>query len=294
VAIPDAVRRSGSLLLRALAVSGLATAAWLVCGGVASADDHLDEVVSTLDAVDLVVEEHQAEAAELLTAAVPQEPVAIFKIPALAFTGQPVEQPPAMDDVFPAEVFPVPVDDLADAAEYPEYPDGTDHSGSSGYSGHSRAGSASNAMPAPVYEAKVAARAAARAAAEATLAPPVQAPPPQPATAPEAEPVTRHTALPPPTAPVVTQHSWTTANAGVTWEAPEHKPSAPAPKQAPAPSAPTASSNSADNGGGHRGGLIASLTGQSGTEPATTWSAERRDDGRSPGSVPGLPSTSPD
>ncbi|NUS65476.1 MAG: hypothetical protein HOQ46_17690, partial [Saccharothrix sp.] len=68
----------------------------------------------------------------------------------------------------------------------------------------------------------------------------------------------------------------------------------PAPKQAPAPSAPTASSGSADSGGSQRGGQLASLTAECHPKPSAAWSAERRDDGRSPGSVPGLPSTSPD
>ncbi|MFE2753174.1 hypothetical protein ACFXGA_14375, partial [Actinosynnema sp. NPDC059335] len=54
MAAPEAVRRGGSLLLRALAVGGLATAAWLVCAGVATADeDHSDEATKTLEAVNL-------------------------------------------------------------------------------------------------------------------------------------------------------------------------------------------------------------------------------------------------
>ncbi|MFD7652962.1 hypothetical protein ACFV4N_03180 [Actinosynnema sp. NPDC059797] len=335
MAVPDAVRRSGSLLLRTLAVGGLATAAWLVGAGAASAEDHpadaadlsfptsppatspshadaaspdllsTSDLLSTVDLLstadfsfpaDLasaagvastagaVFDEQQA--VDLLFAAVPaRESAEIFAIPPLAFGPRPVEEVAGVNQVLANEAF------FAGDAFTDE---DLSYSGGSAHSGYSHSGSATNTMPAPLYEAKVAAKAAARAAA-ATPAPPVQAPSPAPAPNPEPAPapapVAAAATLPTLTAPDTRP---TTENAEVTWEAPEHNAPAPSPKQAPAPSAPTASSTSADNGGGHRGGPVASLTGQSDVARTTAWSVERRDDGRSPGSVPGLPSTSPD
>ncbi|MFC6089409.1 hypothetical protein [Saccharothrix lopnurensis] len=322
MAVPDAVRRSGSLLVRALTVGGLATAAWLVCAGSAAAEDHPGDVADLLaapdlhspgayspgahspaadfafgtdfpsTAADLGFDERRAQADALLHAAVPAHGSAgIFEIPPLFFVPQlvvpqPVEQPAGVSQVLANEAF------FADTpfADDPFTDEGQSYSGST-HSTYSHSGSATNTMPAPMYEAKVAAKAAARAAAEATPASPIEDPPPTPPATPTADPApwaittTFSTAAP---------DAQSTRTAEVTWEAPEHNVPAPAPKQAPAPSAPTASSSSADNGGGHRGGLIASLTGQSGVERTTAWSVERRDDGRSPGSVPGLPSTSPD
>ncbi|GAA1280645.1 hypothetical protein [Saccharothrix xinjiangensis] len=353
MAVPDAVRRSGSLLLRTLAVGGLATAAWLVSAGAASAEDHpadaadlsfptsphaaspsyadattgpdLLPIAGASPASDLlsspdllppsdlsspsglllppnllpssdllsstgaVFDGQQAQAAGLLSAAVPaRESAVIFEIPQLAFGPRPVAETAAVNQALANEVFFADEAFTGEDLPYPEdlsYPDGYSHSGHS-HSGHSHSGSATNAMPAPMYEAKV----AARAAAAATPAPPAPAPPPTPAPAPESDQAVEAITSLIPTAP----DTRTTGNPEVTWEAPEQNVPAPAPKQAPAPSAPTASSTSADNGGGHRGGPVASLTGQSDVERTTTWSVERRDDGRSPGSVPGLPSTSPD
>lgn len=301
MAVSDAVRRSGSLLLRTLAVGGLTTAAWLVCAGVASAEDHLDDVVGDLDVADLVFEEPRVGVAELLAEARPQheplgivrEPLGIVEVPALTFADRPAEEP---SPVFVTAAFAdlENLEDFRDSQEF-EGSGGPSYSGGS-HSAHSHSGTASNTLPAPAYEAKVAAKAAARAAAAVVLAPPppAQAPPPAAPVAPEVRqspavdtfPVTAAQAVP---------LSQPTPTVGVTWEVPEPNAPAPAPKQAPAPSAPTASSSSAsDNGGGHRGGVIASLTGQSDVRSSAAWSTERRDDGRSPGSVPGLPSTSPD
>ncbi|KOX13071.1 hypothetical protein ADK67_44650 [Saccharothrix sp. NRRL B-16348] len=296
------------MLLRTLAVSGFAAAAWFVCAGVAGADeDHSDEVAKSLDSVNVadpvtVALGEQTAAADLLAEAVPAD---VAPYASVGVAPQPYESP----SVGGAELFAVdyatvasrplavtsdPAEPEADRYQEPYPTPGSSSSSSDtgglsysgGYSsGYSHSGTASNTMPAALYEAKVAEKAA-RAAVQ------VSAPAPQPV--PVAVPA-RATVLFAPTslpAPAVSQ---VTSDAEVLWEVPEPSAPAPTPKQAPAPSAPTASSGSADSGGGgHRGGVIASLTGQSNLKPLAAWSAERRDDGRSPGSVPGLPSTSPD
>ncbi|XVS64142.1 hypothetical protein ACQPYE_38835 [Actinosynnema sp. CA-299493] len=313
MATPDAVRPGGSLLLRALAVSGLAAAAWFVCAGVASAgEDHPDEATKTLDSVNVAIGAQQAAAADLITSAVPAD-VAPFTTVAVA--QRPFESPsfigvalpgtesrpaglPAVTvlptvTVLPGEPAP---DADRDQEPYPEsstdggyYSGGYSHTG--GYSnGYSHSGTVSNTMPVPLYEAKVAEKAAVRAAAARAVA----APEPVPVVAVVVVPTRANEPLTPttPPSPVASQ---VTPDTEVTWEAPEPNAPAPMPKQAPAPSAPTASSGSADGGGGgHRGGVIASLSGQADLKPSAAWSAVRWDDGRSPGSVPGLPSTSPD
>ncbi|WP_367134483.1 hypothetical protein [Saccharothrix sp. HUAS TT1] len=317
MAVPFAVRRSGSLLLRALAVGGFATAAWFVCAGVAAAGgDHSDEVAKTPDLVNLALGEPSA-GADLLAGAVPEdvapclehhaagqpfglplvEPstfdvaafeAATFDVAAFDVAGYAFEHSAVADQPFGAGYAPVQgmaaaVHEEASYAD-PDYAESTTHSYSGGYS-HSAV--AANTMPAPLYEAKVAAKAAARAATRVEVAAPEPAAvevstPPRTAASPFAVDV--------PSAPTAEVE----VDASVTWEAPVPSAPAPAPKQAP--SAPTASSSSsgADSGGGHRGGIIASFTGQSNPKPPTAWSTERRDDDRSPGSVQGLPSTSPD
>ncbi|WP_033436569.1 hypothetical protein [Saccharothrix sp. NRRL B-16314] len=312
MAVSDAVRRSGSALLRALAVGGLATAAWLACAGLASAgEDHPDEIAAKLDAVNVALGEQQAA-----TADVPLADVLPLGVPALdVLLERPLERPLVVDER-PFEVRvtsllgEVPTDNpgavylgspysspyaspYADPPSDDPYEDEYTHPGyTSGSSNYSHSGSVSNTMPAPLYEAKVATKAAARAAAAAP--PPAVAPQP----APPAPTAVRVTALAGSDVPTTSasQASRTASNADVVWESPNPGAPAPTPNQAPAPSAPTASSSSsgADSGGGHRGGLIASFSSQSDLKPLAAWSTERRDGGRSPGSVPGLPSTSPD
>lgn len=305
MAAPNAVRRGGSLLLRTLAVSGLAAAAWLVCGGVAAAgEDHPDEAAKTLDAVNVAIDEQQTAAADLVTSVVP---AGVAPFAAVGVAAQPFGSPssgssslasPSLGGVELAAVESRPLavmtdgpapEPEADQEPYPESSSTGGYSYSSGYaSGYSHSGTASNTMPAPLYEAKIAQKAAARAAVvEAPVSPT-----PQPVAL--AAPV-RVNVLLAPTAEPSPDVSPVTPNAEVIWEVPEPSAPAPTPKQAPAPSAPTASSGGADSGGGgHRGGVNASLTGQADLKPLVAWSAERWDDGRSPGSVPGLPSTSPD
>jgi hypothetical protein len=332
VATPFAVRRGGSVLLRTLAVGGFAAAAWFVCTGVASAgEDHSDEVTKTLDAVNAAYGGPEvAEADRLVADAVPPK---VGPFAAVTRAPQPIESTQSFGSVAPesftsveyltaVELFsvdltaataadPAPPAVLSDPAtsesyRYPDaysdaYPDsayypesdassGTGGQSYSGYgysSGYSHSGTVSNTMPAPLYEAKVAAKVAAReAAAQAQVPPSPEVRVTTPATV-DVQPFAPIT----PASPVTSQ---ATPNTEVTWDAPQPSAPAPAPKQAPAPSAPTASSGSADSGGGQRGGQLASLTAQSDPKPLAAWSAERRDDGRSPGSVPGLPSTSPD
>ncbi|PSL54979.1 hypothetical protein B0I31_106499 [Saccharothrix carnea] len=316
---PFAARRGGSPLLRVLAVGGFAAAAWFLCAGVATAEeDHSDEAAKTHDVVNVALDGQQAvDTGLLLAETVPQQSAPFASV---TLEPQPFESAQSfesssiagvetsvvefagadvLDHRLPAVVAEPEADrDPSDSdmssdtggysySGYPTYTGG--HSSSGGYSnGYSHSGTVSNTMPAPLYEAKVAAKIAARAAA-------VEAGTPESPPAPVSEPA-RVTALPfaPSTEPSP-DATRVAPDTDVVWQAPEPSAPAPTPKQAPAPSAPTASSGSAsDGGGGHRGGVIASLTGQADLKPSAAWSVERWDDGRSPGSVPGLPSTSPD
>ncbi|MEV8443136.1 hypothetical protein AB0425_37630 [Actinosynnema sp. NPDC051121] len=324
MATPYAVRRGGSVLLRTLAVGGFAAAAWFVCTGVASAgEDHSDEVTKTLDAVNAAYGGPEvAEVDRLVADAVPRK-VGPFAV--VTHEAQPIESTQSFESFEPftaVELFsvdlaaatavdPAPLAVMSDQAaaesyRYPDaysdaytdpgyYPDsdassdtgGQSYSGYGYSSGYSHSGAVSNTMPAPLYEAKVAAKAAAREAAVQAAAP----------VSPAVTVTTPATADVQPFAPITSASpvaSQATPDTEVTWDAPEPSSPAPAPKQAPAPSAPTASSGSADSGGSQRGGQLASLTAECHPKPSAAWSAERRDDGRSPGSVPGLPSTSPD
>ncbi|MFI9007029.1 hypothetical protein ACIGNX_07360 [Actinosynnema sp. NPDC053489] len=328
MATTQAVRRGGSLLLRALAVSGFAAAAWLVCTGAAAADeDHSDEAVTPPDAVTVVFGPESADFRHLpadarrttLDRLAPQRIEPARVVPPVATVAPepvlPAFEPAALDaaaldasafdasafDVatfaavafessgFDAATLPVVTSSAPVAAPAAEE-DGFGYSGGSA-NGYSRSGEASNTMPAPLYEAKVAAKAAALEAAEQAVAA---------AAEPSAEvvsgPVRADVRPAAPTTEPVQATTQVTPDAEVTWEAPAPSAPAPAPKQVPTPSAPTASSGSADSGSGHRGGnnVVASLADQANLLPSAAWSAERRDDGRSPGSVPGLPSTSPD
>ncbi|MFJ6670857.1 hypothetical protein ACIQMJ_07090 [Actinosynnema sp. NPDC091369] len=315
MATPFAVRRGGSLLLRTLTVSGLAAAAWFVCAGVASAgEDHSDEVVKALDAVNATFGGPQAAVVDQAVAEAVPAKLAPFAT--VTHEPQPIESTQSFEsfpavalftaDLTGADAFTAaPLSAMAGPGEaetyrYPDadpYSDGTGEQsyegygysgGSSGYGGYSHSGAVSNTMPAPLHEAKVAAKAVAREAEARARA--AVTPTAAPVVAPARAVVPLFAPLSPP-APAVPP---ATPDAEVVWEAPQPSAPAPAPKQAPAPSAPTASSGSADSGGGHRGGVLASLTGQSDPKPSAAWSAERWDDGRTPGSVPGLPSTSPD
>jgi hypothetical protein len=153
-----------------------------------------------------------------------------------------------------------------------------------------RSGSTSNSVPEPLLAARAAEREARRAAQSAQQAPP--------AAEPGAPPVTAVDTAPPVVLPDPAPQS---AEAVQDVESHEVDRADPAPAQRspkPAPaSAPTASSAAAgsshDNSGGARGG-IAAVAPQSIFDPPALWAVEQRTDARSPGSTPGLPSTSPD
>ncbi|GAA0227649.1 hypothetical protein GCM10010492_27480 [Saccharothrix mutabilis subsp. mutabilis] len=306
MAVPDAARRSGSLLLRALAVGGFATVAWLLSGGVAAADeqDHSDVVTNPLDAVNLAVDPQHTATAALLAALTERAPVELPDHAALTAHTAPIVLPVHTAPIdLPVHTAPIDLlaytapalggpdeDDGGDDGEDPDVPvyqDEDDRQYSHTGGSHSAVAprSISNTMPAEQYEAKVAAKAAARQAALAPTppadeppAPPVEVPQdPEPAQPTYRQPVTEPTATTP------------------TWENPQPFTPTPAPQQAPAPTAPTsASAGGLDGSGGHRGGVIASVTGQDRFAPPTVWRVEQRDDRRAPGSIPGLPSTSPD
>ncbi|XVV03500.1 hypothetical protein ACQPW3_40310 [Actinosynnema sp. CA-248983] len=282
MAVPEAVRRTGSLLLRALAVGGLAAVAWLLSGGVAAADeqDHPDVVSNPLDAVNLALEQQQAATTALVAALTERAPLDLPAHVALPAHAAPVGMPAPIDLPgyrAPEEDEDVPVyqDDPEDDVEY-------SHTGGS----HSTVAprSISNAMPVEQHQAKVAAKAAARLAALAP--PPAEEPPAPPAAVRQAAPALQITLRLP-----VTEPDTTTP----TWENPQPFTPTPAPQQAPAPTAPTSASASGHDGSnGHRGGVIASSSGQDRFAPPAFWRAQQRDDWRTPGSVQGLPSTSPD
>lgn len=284
MAVPDAARRSGSLLLRALAVGGFAAVAWLLCSGVAAADeqDHPDVVSNPLDAVNLALEQQQTATTALVVALTERAPLDLPAHVTLPAHAAPMDVPAPIDmptyrepdeNEDEDQVVPVHQDDREDV----EY----SHTGGS----HSTVApkSISNAMPAEQYEAKVVAKAAARLAA---LAPPPAEEPPAPQAVPEDDPAPQTTLR-----LTVTEPDATTP----TWENPQPFTPTPAPQQAPAPTAPTSASASGHDGSnGHRGGVIASSTGQDRFAPPAFWRVQQRDDWRTPGSVPGLPSTSPD
>ncbi|MEJ2857239.1 MULTISPECIES: hypothetical protein [unclassified Saccharothrix] len=308
MAVSDAARRSGSLLLRALAVGGFAVTAWLLSGGVAAADDqdHPDVGMNPLDAVNLAVDGQQTATTALLdalAARTPDGPPPHVLVPAL---DEPLLAAPGLDETLliapvltaPAAapialpVHPLPVEvptgeeSDEDAPVY-EYDDedtrDVEYSHTGGTHSTTAPRSIANALPPEQYQAKVAAKAAARLAAQAPPAEAEQAPPPavvEQDVAPS-RPAPRQAAEPDRTTP--------------TWENPQPFTPTPAPQQAPAPTAPTSASASGHDGSqGHRGGGIASHTGQDRFAPPALWRVEQRDDRRAPGSIPGLPSTSPD
>jgi len=347
VAGSDAVRRSGSLLLRALAAGGLAAVAWLCCGGSASAQpqDHSDEGPKTLDPVNVVLHQ-QHTATGLPSAALPDSALTGSALPDHAFTDpaftgsalpeamptgsalpdHAIALPAALSQAvrlpavtaLPAAV-PLPVDVLVPAevltsAEAPVVPpvgmvaatstgehmadlveEEFHHSGGAGRTGYSHSAAVANKAPVEPREAGAAAEPAAPRAAPATGQ---QAPEPAtpPVAAPAAEPAPVADDLPVPPAPEPAEAPAEALLAtGPTWEKPGPTAPAPTPGQAPAPAAPTtASSGAQDSSNGHRGGVPGCTASQHHLTPPTARSVERRDDWRSPGSTPGLPSTSPD
>ncbi|MGZ3141936.1 hypothetical protein ACVDFE_08060 [Lentzea chajnantorensis] len=207
---------------------------------------------------------------------------------ATAFTTSFIEQHQPVDDV-PVPGF-VPPNRPEDPAGDDDHDDGPVLDFTGGTHSNSRSGTVSNKAPPEVIRAKAqvrAARLAARAAAELPAPPPPTAAPVAVAVAKYVPQPLRTFSQPTPQAEPAPQQ------ADLTWTEPGRDAPAPAPQPAPVTTTASASSSHTDNSGGTRG-VLAVLTSRNELFPPATWSVEERRDGRSPGSLPGLPSTSPD
>lgn len=284
------MRGTGSLLVRALAVGGLTAAAWFFGGAVASATpaDALPDAASISEFVHATISEHR----ESLEDARPEVPVireqwttALSTAPVALDFLDPTRVPAEVEEEFLDVPWPQEDAEFGEAAS-PVYSGGVVNSGTQ------RSGTVSNTMPEELYTAKVTAKAAAKLAA-------APAPAPVEVAVPAVEEVAVAVVDAPrwgveaitTSAPVV--EADTPAASGLEWEVPRPAAPVPTPQPAQSPTAPSASSNSHDNSGGARGGL-AVTTAQSSPHQPSVWTAARRDDGRTPGSVQGLPSSSPD
>lgn len=314
------MRSTGSLLVRALAVGGLTAAAWLISGAVASAApaDHSDGIAGTPEAVKTALASFHQRRDEALSAfdRVPQaiheswttalaDTVVTTTVHTLAAApSQPGVNRPLTQSSYPLVPAPslmpapslVPATDEATEESSETEPPRDSYSGGS-YSSSTMSGSVSNTVSVPMMAAKLEAKAAAKLAAAAVAAP--AAPAPAPETAPATTPVTStvdpqwFARTSTTTTPISIEDVDVESYTELDWEVPSPSAPAPSPQPISAPAAPTASSSGHDNSGGARGAL-AVTTAQSSLHPAATWSVERRDDGRTPGSEQGLPSTSPD
>jgi hypothetical protein len=263
----------GALLLRTAALGGLTAAAWLLSGTSASASPEEPPAVE-------ITTDTTAEAPELL-----EDPAGWAE----AFTASVVErhQPPRL---VPPPVVTMPVVTMPVEEEPPEEEDeGPVLDFTGGSQGNTRSGSVSNEAPPEVIAAKAQVRAAKIAAKLAAELPP---PPPPPPAAPVVAVKQSVPLLPdlPVPAPVKTEP---VPVSDLTWSAPGPDAPLPAPQQAPVVATASASSGHTDNSGGTRG-VLAVLTSHNSLFPPATWSVEERRDGTEPGSIPGLPSTSPD
>ena len=292
------MRGTGSLLVRALAVGGITAAAWLFGGAVASADpgDHLPDASSISEFVHATISEHHEsvedkrpelqDIRDQWTATLGTAPVDLAfldpaRVPEENFLGPTRIPVVPEDDSWPQE------DDEYSQAVSPVYSGGVLNSGTD------RSGTVSNTMPEELYTEKVAAKVAAKLAA-------APAPTPVEVAVPVAAEVVATVvdapqwSIPavPASAPVAEATDAPEAS-GLEWEVPRPAAPTPTPQPAQAPTAPTASSSAHDNSGGTRGG-IAVTTAQASPHRSSVWTAARRDDGRTPGSVQGLPSSSPD
>jgi hypothetical protein len=252
---------AGALLLRAAALGGLTAAAWLLGGTDASASP--EEPPSVEVAI---------EAPRLL-----EDPAGWAK----AFTGAVIERHQAQKLVPPPAAKPQePQESGEDEGPVLDFTGGSQST--------TRSGTVTNQAPPEVMKAKVQARAAAKAAKAAAEAPPPP-PPPVPVVVAVKKVVPQL-----PDLPVV--HVTKTAPAptsDLNWSPPGHDAPLPAPQQAPVVATASASSGHTDNSGGTRG-VLAVLTSHNSLFPPSTWSVWERRDASSPGSLPGLPSTSPD
>ncbi|MEV6240134.1 hypothetical protein [Lentzea sp. NPDC051838] len=249
-----------ALLLRTAALGGLTAAAWLLGGTDASASPEQPPAVEiTAEAPALL--EDPAGWAQALTNSVLDRHQTPRVVPPVA---KPHDEAPADEDDGPVLDF------------------------TGGSQGNTRSGTVSNEAPPEVVKAKAQVRAAKIAAKLAAEAP---APPPPPA--PKIVPVKK--VVPQlPDLPVPSQtRTEPVQSSDLNWTAPGQQAPLPTPQQAPVVATASASSGHTDNSGGTRG-VLAVLTSHNSLFPPTTWSVEHRSDGRSPGSLEGLPSTSPD
>ncbi|WP_439662070.1 hypothetical protein ACSHWB_11715 [Lentzea sp. HUAS TT2] len=257
----------GALLLRTAALGGLTAAAWLLSGTSASASPEEPPAVE-------ITTETAAEAPQLL-----EDPAGWAE----AFTASVIEKHQPARFVPPVATKP--------AEEPEEEPDeGPILDFTGGSQGNTRSGSVSNEAPPEVIAAKAKVRAAKIAAKLALELPPP--PPPPPPAAPVLVAKKAVQLLPdlPAPAPAKTEPA---PVSDYNWSVPGPDAPLPAPQQTPVVATASASSSHTDNSGGTRG-VLAVLTSHNSLFPPATWSVEERRDGTEPGSIPGLPSTSPD
>ncbi|GHH36909.1 hypothetical protein [Lentzea cavernae] len=263
-----------ALLLRTAALGGLTAAAWLLSGTSASASPEEPPAVE-------------------ITADVTTETPQLREDPAgwaEAFTASVLEKQPPVRIVPPPVVMPPVVTPPVQEPEEQPQDEGPVLDFTGGSQGNTRSGSVSNEAPPEVVAAKAQVRAAKIAAklAAALPAPPPPPPPAPPVVVPkQAVPLLPDLPVP---APVKTEPA---PVSDLTWSAPGPEAPLPTPQQAPVVATASASSGHTDNSGGTRG-VLAVLTSHDSLFPATTWSVEERRDGTAPGSIPGLPATSPD
>lgn len=257
------------MLLRAAALGGLTAAAWLLSGTQASASQEEPPTI------EIAVDAPQDDVARLL-----EDPAGWAKdfTAAVIEQHQPAKFVPAPVVTKPRE--PEPEEEPADEGPVLDFTGGTQ--------GTTRSGTVSNQAPPEVIKAKAQVRAARLAAKAAAELPP---PPPPPA-----PPVVSASRIVPllPEIPVLNVTKTEPAPVSdLTWTTPGPDAPLPSPQQAPVTATASASSGHTDNSGGTRG-VLAVLTSHNSLFPPATWSVGERRDGRSPGSLPGLPSTSPD
>lgn len=264
---------AGALLLRAAALGGFTAAAWLLSGHVAQASPEEPPAVE-------------------ITIEIPQEAPRLLDDPAgwaTALTTSLLESHaakhvPAPIDLTPKQPKPEPE---APAEEEADEGPALDFSG--GSHSNTRSGTVSNQAPPEVLKAKAEARAV-RLAAKAAAALPPPPPPPPPAPVVPVKKVQPLMTEVPVFAGTLTEPA---PKSDLNWTQPGQDAPMPAPQPAPVIATASASSGHTDNSGGTRG-VLAVLTSQNSLFPPSTWSVGERRDASAPGSLPGLPSTSPD
>lgn len=269
------------MLLRAAALGGLTAAAWLLSGTQASASQEepptVEIAVETPQDVARLLEDPAGWAKAFTAAVIEQHRPAKF-VPVPVVT-KPREPEPAEEPA--EESAEEPAEEPADEGPILDFTGGTQ--------GTTRSGTVSNQAPPEVIKAKAEVRAAKLAAKAAAELPPPPPPPPAPS-------VVSASRIVPllPEIPVLSVTKTEPAPVSdLTWTTPGPDAPLPSPQQAPVTATASASSCHTDNSGGTRG-VLAVLTSHNSLFPPATWSVEERRDGVSPGSLPGLPSTSPD